>query len=41
VPAVRWLVKGWELNQQRAATANEILGQVASAAYINEPTIAW
>jgi hypothetical protein len=29
------------LYRQSAATANEISGRVASAAYINEPTIAW
>jgi len=39
--AVRWLVRGQELYRQSAATANEISGRVASAAYINEPTIAW
>jgi len=39
--AVRWLVKGQELYQQSAATANKISGRVANAAYINEPTIPW
>jgi hypothetical protein len=38
---VGWLVKGRELTQQSAATANEISGRVASATYINELTIAW
>ena len=39
--AVRWLVKWEELYRESAATANEISGRGASAAYINEPTIAW
>jgi len=30
-----------ELYRQSAAIANEISGRVASAAYINQPTIAW
>jgi len=38
--AVR-LVKGRELYSQRVATANVISAQVASATYINEPTITW
>jgi len=38
--AVRWLVKGRELYQESAATENEIPGRVASAAYINDRTIA-
>jgi len=38
--AVRWLVKGQEVYQKSAVTVNEISGRVASAVYINEPTIA-